>query len=87
MRKCRLNRNTRAKVLKRDGYRCFYCGKVLSKKSATMDHVEARAKGGSNGRKNLVSSCVECNRAKGSKSILEFAGEEACLKLRKRKKR
>jgi 5-methylcytosine-specific restriction endonuclease McrA len=51
---------------------CFYCGKALSRRRATKDHVIPRSKGGSNTQKNIVDACRKCNSEKGCLSIEEF---------------
>jgi|GEM_PF-4451209 hypothetical protein len=40
--------------------------------TATVDHVLARSKGGTDGRGNLVLACEDCNDAKGGKSAAKF---------------
>lgn len=64
-------------ILKRDNYRCQYCNKKLSFKSATIDHVipKSRIKN-FHQWKNVVSCCKECNNKKGDKTP-----EEAFMKL------
>jgi 5-methylcytosine-specific restriction endonuclease McrA len=51
---------------------CFYCGKALSRRRATKDHVIPRSKGGSNAQKNIVDACRKCNSEKGCLTIEEF---------------
>ncbi len=52
--------------------RCFYCKRVLLFEESTLDHVIAKAKGGSNGIDNLVLSCMPCNNKKGDMDQAEF---------------
>lgn len=52
--------------------RCHYCGKRLTAKTVTRDHVRAHSKGGYGRMKNLVACCSPCNSAKGSMSKGEF---------------
>ena len=52
----------RKKVFERDGYTCTYCG---SKDDLTIDHLVARAAGGTNDESNLMTSCRSCNSRKG----------------------
>ena len=61
-------RKVRAAVLKRDGYRCRYCGA----EATTVDHVRPVVSGGTDREDNLVAACAECNRAKGDKTLAEF---------------
>jgi hypothetical protein len=64
----------RRRVMKRDGYKCGYCG---SKKNLTIDHIIPKCKGGDNSWKNLVTCCSNCNNSKGDKTV-----EEAGMKLK-----
>ena len=50
---------------------CAYCGIVLTRSTLTRDHVVPRARGGGGGD-NLVPACGPCNRAKGSRTLLQF---------------
>jgi hypothetical protein len=45
---------------------CHYCGRELSQKKATKDHVIPRSRGGVNEQWNIVISCSPCNLTKGS---------------------
>ena len=47
-------------------YKCAYCDKELDTKSATIDHIVPKYKGGHNVKSNMVCSCSKCNRSKGS---------------------
>jgi 5-methylcytosine-specific restriction endonuclease McrA len=53
--------------------RCHWCGKKI-KGTPHADHVVALAKGGTNYIENIVPSCATCNKSKGIKTPLEFAG-------------
>lgn len=53
-------------VILRDGYKCRYCGKPLTKKSVTIDHIIPKSKGGPTVESNLVVACQRCNRQKGN---------------------
>jgi len=66
---------TRKNILKRDSYKCVYCGR--SDLPLTVDHVIPKAKGGEDVWENLVAACVVCNNKKGDKTL-----EEANLILR-----
>ena len=63
-----------SKVFERDNYTCLYCGRSKEKDGVQLhcDHVDALANGGGNEFANLVTSCKECNRAKGRKPIEIF---------------
>lgn len=51
-------------VLKRDGFRCVYCGRTSKEAKLNVDHIVPVALGGTNDRLNLVTSCAECNSGK-----------------------
>jgi hypothetical protein len=51
---------------------CTYCRCPLDRKTATLDHVKARSRGGQSSISNLVLSCGPCNTAKASKSLASF---------------
>ena len=47
-------------------WRCAYCDKDLDEKSATIDHILPKFKGGHNVKSNMICSCSKCNRSKVS---------------------
>jgi 5-methylcytosine-specific restriction endonuclease McrA len=64
---------------KNSGY-CWHCGKklawknygLLGKRGAwEVDHSRPLARGGTDYLRNLVSSCIECNRSKGDLTTKE----------------
>lgn len=67
-------------VWKRDNYRCRYCNTSVCAPSedmprerwATVDHVVAKSRGGTNDKSNLVTACSACNAAKASKTVEKF---------------
>jgi hypothetical protein len=61
-------RKVRAAVLKRDGYRCRYCGA----EATTVDHVRPVVSGGTDREDNLVAACADCNGTKGDKTLDAF---------------
>jgi 5-methylcytosine-specific restriction endonuclease McrA len=52
--------------------RCAYCAEPLTPKTATADHVQARAAFGLDHRNNIVAACEPCNRLKGHLPVAEF---------------
>lgn len=60
--------SVRFEVLRRDGYRCRYCGATPPDVALHLDHVVAVANGGTNDAANLVTACVRCNIGKGVSS-------------------
>lgn len=67
---------TRARIYKRDHYRCVYCdcevvvgGSESNKRSATLDHVTPKDQGGTNCHDNIVTACLSCNSSKRHMSV------------------
>jgi 5-methylcytosine-specific restriction endonuclease McrA len=54
-------------ILRRDGYRCQYCGRESSQ--LTLDHIVPRYRGGEHSWENLVAACPQCNRRKGGREL------------------
>lgn len=59
---------SRHNVFKRDKFNCQYCHKKLSEKSATIDHIIPKSKGGQDTWDNTVCCCVACNSRKGNRT-------------------
>jgi len=59
---------SRDNVYVRDGCKCQYCGKKVSRPEATYDHVIPRAQGGKTTWENVVIACVPCNQKKGNRT-------------------
>ena len=60
---------SKREVLRRDDYRCQYCGQAGSR--LTVDHIVPRRLGGPYSWDNLVTACPTCNRRKGGRSLAE----------------
>ena len=67
----------REEIFERDRYRCVYCGEVFPAEELTIDHVEARVRGGDRSGGNLVKACSACNTAKGHRRVGEFLRDNA----------
>ncbi len=65
---------SRKNILRRDGYRCQYCGTHST--NLTVDHIIPKSRGGSDTWENLVAACISCNNKKGNRTP-----EEANMKL------
>jgi len=62
-----------AAIWDKTGGKCSYCGVLLNPfRTLEIDHIVARANGGTNNIINLVPSCQDCNRAKGDKDLEDF---------------
>jgi hypothetical protein len=68
-------RENRIKVFERDAYKCRYCGKQLTRFTATLDHVMPVTDGGNNSFENLVTACLECNSRKHRRPLGDFLAE------------
>jgi 5-methylcytosine-specific restriction protein A len=53
---------------------CHYCGRRVSPKALTMDHVVPLVRGGRSVRGNAVPACKECNSKK--QSLLPWEWEQ-----------
>lgn len=58
-------------VYARDNWTCQYCGKGVDRKTATLDHVKPRSRGGKHTYDNVTTACGECNRRKADKMPME----------------
>jgi 5-methylcytosine-specific restriction endonuclease McrA len=59
---------SRENVYTRDKGRCQYCQKIVSRKSATYDHVVPREQGGKTQWDNIVIACFACNQKKKNRT-------------------
>lgn len=60
---------SKREVLRRDEYRCQYCGTMNA--PMTIDHIIPRRLNGPHSWQNLVAACPSCNRRKGGKLLKE----------------
>jgi len=69
-------------VLRRDGYRCQYCGKQFPPYELSFDHVVPRSMWNGNDTptcwSNIVAACIPCNRKKA-----DMTPEQAGMPLKK----
>lgn len=61
-----VSKRLRYEVMRRDGFRCRYCGFSAAETELQVDHVQPVTLGGSDEPENLVTSCAECNAGKSS---------------------
>lgn len=57
---------SRKNILRRDTHKCQYCGR--SDLPLTIDHLNPKARGGSDSWENLVAACTKCNNKKGDRT-------------------
>jgi 5-methylcytosine-specific restriction endonuclease McrA len=62
-RKIVLNRKN---VIRRDGFRCQYCGR--RDLPLTIDHMLPKSRGGEDSWENLITACTRCNSIKGNRT-------------------
>jgi len=79
---------TAFQVMRRDGYRCYYCSKDLRNLPTDhvhIDHFIPRKEGGSNDLDNLVVSCKECNLQKSDRvpSLDDFTAFQEYIERKK----
>ena len=65
-----MQQRTRFMILKRDNFRCQYCGKTGADTVLEVDHITPVSKGGTDDFENLITACKECNRGKYNIEIL-----------------
>ena len=69
--------NIREFLLEKWRWKCAYCdGRNIP---LTIDHIRPRSHGGSNRVSNLTLACVQCNHAKGSRTVEQFVTDPARL--------
>jgi hypothetical protein len=59
------------RLLFAQGHRCFFCGELLAKADASIEHLVASANGGTNADNNCVACCKTLNHLLGAGSIKE----------------
>lgn len=65
----------RGEIFARDGYRCVFCGQVFPAEDLTVDHLQARSRGGDRSGGNLVTACMACNALKGRHRLAHFLAD------------
>lgn len=63
----------RLRVIRRDGSRCYLCGRLLARHEITLDHVVPLERGGPHTEGNLRVACRSCNASKGTKLLHELS--------------
>lgn len=64
-----LSQKKRFEVLKRDNFRCQYCGKTGKDVTLEVDHIKPKSKWGTDDMENLITCCRECNMGKWNEEI------------------
>ena len=73
------------KLLFLQSSKCFFCGRVLTKAEASIEHLQPKSGGGNNEDGTVVACCVTLNQTFGKISlkrkfeiVLEKAGKFTC---------
>ncbi len=59
-----ISKRVRYEVLRRDDFRCRYCGRRAPDVELHVDHLIPKAWGGTDAKWNLATACQDCNIAK-----------------------
>jgi len=57
---------------RRSSGQCHYCGKKVSPRFLTMDHIVPIIRGGKSTKGNVVPACKECNTKKKHSLLVEW---------------
>jgi len=61
-----ISKSLRFQILRRDGFKCRYCGLKAAETELVIEHVVPVALGGKDEPSNLVASCRDCNTGKAA---------------------
>lgn len=64
-----VGKKMRFEVFKRDSFTCQYCGRSAPDVVLEVDHIKPVREGGKNSLLNLITSCRDCNRGKGKRTL------------------
>jgi hypothetical protein len=67
----RARQEQREILIQKYGFKCWWCGKRLTKHTLTIDHFVPLHNGGSNQIRNLRNSCYACNQARSVPHIAD----------------
>jgi hypothetical protein len=65
--KTKQKRNRRARLLRKNGSRCYLCHETFLANQLTLDHLKPRSRGGSNKLENLRLACFPCNNRRSDR--------------------
>ena len=75
-RRKRIPAQLKREIFERDDYKCHYCRFPSSPDRASgeldIEHKNPQIRGGSDTKRNLVTSCNGCNNQKGSKTAAQY---------------
>lgn len=61
-----IGKRLRFEILRRDGFKCRYCGTTADERELRVDHVIPETLGGTTEPSNLATACDPCNSGKSS---------------------
>lgn len=66
-----ITKSRRWRLMRRDGFRCRYCGVAADEAGVVLelDHAVAWSRGGSDSDDNLVTACERCNQGKSDSDL------------------
>jgi len=64
-----ISNKLRFEILKRDSFKCQYCGRSAPSVVLEVDHIHPVSLGGNNSPGNLVTACLPCNQAKRARTL------------------
>jgi len=64
-------------LFQKTGACCYYCGKLLTIESYTVDHLTPLSRGGDNNLDNSVPACIQCNAQKSNLTETEYINSKA----------
>lgn len=67
----KVSKALRFEILRRDNFRCHYCGTEAAQTELHVDHVVPQSLGGTNDPSNLVTACAQCNSGKAGRTLDE----------------
>lgn len=65
-------KENRLRLFERDAYKCYKCGKQLTRFDATLDHLIPVSKGGDNSFDNLSTCCLGCNSKRRNRDLSDY---------------
>lgn len=66
-------RFSRDTIFARDRGQCQYCGRVMTRRDGTYDHIVPKSRGGETRWENIVLACRPCNQTKANRTPAEAA--------------
>lgn len=77
-----ISHRDRHRLLVQHGLACAYCrSRFTEANPLEWDHVVPIARGGAHGVGNLVPACLDCNRAKAHRTVMEWRSQKVVTRL------